>query len=168
MVGRYLWIHQDIQLLCGATPLTLSERITALSSDGDSHPHRNHNTELGGQRLQRWRSQPPFSDDLFFAQRLALDGIDEARFAHILGEPVESLHKRLSSLPTWLAALVEAYAQPASAFANPPPGEEVLGFLELVQPLIDQACERLHARVAVLANKWPALPFDPKPLKTCC
>jgi type 2 lantibiotic biosynthesis protein LanM len=141
---------------------TLAERITTRSGDRDSSPHRNHSAELGRQRLQRWRSQPPFSDDLFFAQRLALDGIDEARLAHILGEPVESLHERLSPLPAWLVALAEAYAQPASAFASPPPGEEVLGFLELVQPLIDQACDRLHARVAALADKWPALPFDPE------
>jgi type 2 lantibiotic biosynthesis protein LanM len=142
--------------------LTLAERIATLSGDGDAYAHRNHSAELGRQRLQRWRSQPPFSDDLFFAQRLVLDGIDEARLAPILGEPVESLHGRLSSLPAWLVALAEAYGQPASAFASPPPGEEVLGFLELVQPLIDQACDHLRTSVAALVDKWPALPFDPE------
>lgn len=142
--------------------LTLAERIATLSGDGDSDAHRNPSAELGRQRLQRWRSQPPFSNDLFFAQRLALEGIDEARLAHILGEPVESLHERLSPWPAWLVTLAEAYAQPASAFASPPPGEEVLGFLELVQPLIDQACNHLRASVAALIDKWPVLPFDPE------
>ncbi len=72
---------------------------------------------------------------------------------------------RLSQPPAWLAELAEAYAQPASAYASPPPGEEVLGFLELVQPLIDRACERLAAGIADLARKWPTPPFDPETIE---
>ena len=48
---------------------------------------------------------------------------------------------------------------------NPPPGEEVLGFLELIQPLVDQACDRLAAGVAALIDTWPTLPFDPETIE---
>ena len=85
--------------------LTLGERIATLSGERGSHSLSDEDVELGRQRTQRWRSQPPFDTDSYFAQRLALDGIDEEHLVHILGEPVESLHGRLSGSPAWLAEL---------------------------------------------------------------
>jgi type 2 lantibiotic biosynthesis protein LanM len=141
--------------------LTLAERIAIPSGERGSHSLSDEDVELGRQRTQRWRSQPPFDTDSFFAQRLAPDGIDEERLVHILGEPVESLCGRLSGSPAWLLELAEAFAHPTSGFISPPPGEELLGFLDLIQPLIDQACDRLFAGVASLADHWPTPPFDP-------
>jgi hypothetical protein len=141
--------------------LTLGERIAALSGERGSHSLSDEDVELGRQRTQRWRSQPPFDTDSYFAQRLTQDGIDEERLVHILGEPVESLHARLSGSPAWLLELAVAFAHPTSGFISPPPGEELLGFLDLIQPLIDQACDRLFAGVASLADHRPTLPFDP-------
>jgi len=142
--------------------LTLAERIAAPPGERGSQSLGNEAAELGRRRLRRWRSQPPFDADAYFAQRLALDGIDEERLLHILAEPVESLHARLSQSPAWLLELAEAFAQPASGLVSPPPSEEMLGFLDLIQPLVDQACDRLSAGVDALADQWPKLPFDPE------
>ena len=150
--------------------LTLGERVATLSGEraatlpgrGGSTSHSDEDVELGRQRLERWRSQPPFDTDRYFAQRLSLDGIDEESFLHLLGEPVESLHGRLSRPPAWLLDLAEAFAYPASEFADPPPGEEMFGFLDLIQPLIDLGCDQLSAGVDALNDKWPTLPFDPE------
>jgi hypothetical protein len=125
--------------------LTLGERIATLSGERSSHSLSDEDVELGRQRIQRWRSQPPFDADSYFAQRLALDGIDEERLVHILGEPVESLHGHLSVSPAWLLELAQAFAHPTSGFISPPPGEELLGFLDVIQPLIDEACDHLFA-----------------------
>ncbi len=141
--------------------LTLAERIATLPGDRASYSPGD-DDELGRRRLQRWRSQPPFPTDSYFAQRLALDGIDEDQLLYILGEPVESLHRRLSQMPAWLLELAEAFAHPASGFASPPPDEEIFGFLDLIQPLIDGACDRLWASIMALGDKWPTLPFDPE------
>ena len=68
--------------------LTLGERFVALAGDGARQSLGDEDAELGRRRLQRWRSQPPFDTDSFFAQRLDLDGIDEESFLYLLGEPV--------------------------------------------------------------------------------
>jgi type 2 lantibiotic biosynthesis protein LanM len=142
--------------------LTLAERIATLSGGRSSYLPGDGDAESGRRRLQRWRSQPPFATDSYFVQRLALAGVDEERLLYLLGEPVEALHGRLSQVPAWLSELIEAFAHPASGFASPPPGEEILGFLDLIQPLIDRACDRLWAGVIDLADKWPTPPFDPE------
>jgi type 2 lantibiotic biosynthesis protein LanM len=145
--------------------LTLGERAVTLPGELGSHPLGDEDVELGQRRLQRWRSQPPFDTESYFAQRLARDGIDEERLVYLLGEPVESLHRRLAQSPAWLLELAEAFAHPASGFISPPAGEELLGFLDLIQPLVDRACDRLGAGVAALADKWPSPPFDPQTIE---
>jgi len=145
--------------------LTLSERIALPDADGRDGSEGDFNEELGRKRLQNWQSQPQFATGSVFAQRLALDGIDEEHLLQILGQPDDCLHGRLSQNPAWLAALAEAFSQPASAYVNLQPGEEELGFLELVQPLIDRACDRLFAAVGRLIDKWAMLPFDPQAIE---
>jgi type 2 lantibiotic biosynthesis protein LanM len=141
--------------------LTLAERSALPPGSLASLPPRDANPEIGRRRIERWRSQPPYDSEQTLAQRLAQIGIDQVHLEQILGESAESLQRRVSQPPAWLAELAEAYAQPASAYADPPPGEEVLGFLELVQPLVDRACERVAAGIADLAAQWSTLPFDP-------
>jgi hypothetical protein len=145
--------------------LTLSERISLLSTDGNDTSHHYQDENLGQNRLQRWQSQPQFVTESVFVQRLAKDGIDRDQLLAILAEPVEHLHNHLSQNPPWLAQLAHAFAQPASAYVNLQPGDEELGFLELIQPLVDQASDRLLAAVAGLVEKWPALPFDPQTIE---
>src|SRR5947209_5994771 len=80
---------------------TLVERIAARPVHARSD--RNDGRQAR-RRLSRWRSQPPFTNPSVFAQRLALDGITEAEFLRLLGEPPVSLG---ACFPTPMAWLVE-------------------------------------------------------------
>ena len=144
--------------------LTLIERIAALTSgDGITLPD-NFKHETGPQRLQHWRSQPQFELDTTFNLRLTQDGIDEELLSYILNGPVERL-QRLAPTQGWLSWLAEAYRYSASAYANPPPGAEEFQFLDLIQPLIDQACEQLFVGIDNLIDLWPELPFYPQTIE---
>jgi hypothetical protein len=67
----------------GATTLTerLALRHSALQQPVASEVH----AELSRHRLQRWRSQSPFTSDVYFAQRLTMDGLTEKDFFSLLG-----------------------------------------------------------------------------------
>ena len=121
--------------------------------------------ELGQRRLARWQQQPPFDDEAIFAQRLAADGLDRERFAQVLSASVKTLKQRQSTSPRWMVELGEAYARPAMTVVELPPGEEILGLLELVQPLVDRACLRLSTTLDKLADDSPSLPFDPESIE---
>lgn len=147
--------------------LTLSERAALLL--GEAAGHNGERDDARGQRrLERWRNQWPFSDEAFLAQRLAIDNLDEVKFQEILSTPVQAIQVHMDDSgrpPDWLTALADAYSRPASAYAGYLPGEEMLGFLDLVQPMIDQACNRLRAGFADLAGRYAALPFDPETIE---
>jgi class II lanthipeptide synthase len=140
--------------------LTLAERAAlpeppAASSDGD----------LARQRLDRWRSQPPFEREDFFARRLALDGLDEAGLLALLAETRESLARRTGDSPEWLSELEAAFRQASPDAPLPFPvdalGEPEIRLLGLVSPLLQQAERRLARRVAEIAAAGRPLPFDP-------
>ena len=168
--------------------MTLAERGAAWSGSQATAALPAEDEERGRRRLERWRAQAPFAADALFADRLALAGIRPEDLLPILSEPVESLQRRLAQTPAWLTQLAAAYTQPdPAAFMDdtymddmpadempaddvpadetpvdePAPDDDILGFLEMVQPLIDQACERLWDRVAALVDSGGALPFDP-------
>lgn len=146
--------------------LTLMERIASLHAVPHHTLNNTVNADLARRRLQRWRSQLPFTTDSYFAQRLAMDGITEDKFVYLLGESVEAIHHRLSEPPVWLAKLAGAFSHPASAYACklPPPerlqGKKVAGFLYAIEPLILQGCNRLDQEVQELIKTQSALPFD--------
>jgi type 2 lantibiotic biosynthesis protein LanM len=198
---------------------TVAERTTSLS--GSPTPAPGEYSGRARQRLERWRAQPPFTDDTYYIQRLAQDGIAPEHLLWLLDEPVESLQRRLPEPPRWLTQLVEAYSRPLAPFDNAPdnapgnlsgnlsgntsngagaeeafapgerspdalepdtlslddlvsddlvsddgmPDEDVLGFLEIVRPLIDQACDQLQDEVNALAARYGALPFDPETIE---
>ena len=168
---------------CGA--LTLAERNHLLtpSTTPDLPPAMN--VELGQRRLNRWRAQAPFSIDAYFAQSLAVVGLTQERLLSILSEPVETFHERLPNVPTWLAQVEDAYVQSTLARneevldeealdeapyteaegAGTPPDEEIFGFLELLQPLVEQACQRLQTGIADLLSSGETLPFDPETIE---
>jgi hypothetical protein len=74
--------------------MTLTERIASLRAVQHSLPDVEINAAYAGRRLQRWRSQPPFSTGCYFAQRLAMDGTSEDEFLYLLGEPIAAVHGR--------------------------------------------------------------------------
>ena len=141
--------------------LTLAERRFFFEMDDGVGSTDVNASEIGSRRLQRWRSQSPFDDESIFAQRLASEGLDADLFDRIVGaSSMDPSVQQLPGLP-WVSKLGSAYAQPALTVVETPPGEEMLGFLEIVEPLVDQACHRIAVGVAEFVESWPALPFDP-------
>lgn len=140
--------------------LTLEERITL-----PGRPAAATDLEIARKKLERWRSQFPFNHEDFFARRLALDGLGEAELLGLLGEPRESLARRVSKTPGWLQDLDQAFALPRTTslpFSEGTLKEPETRFLWLAAPLVQQAERRLAETVAELAAGGRPLPFDPE------
>ena len=60
--------------------ITLHERIDSRGAVQNTVPTIAANADQGERRLQRWRSQLPFTTGSYFPQRLAMDGISEEDF----------------------------------------------------------------------------------------
>jgi type 2 lantibiotic biosynthesis protein LanM len=145
--------------------IMLTERMASLCVVQRKMLDAKVNAELSERRLQRWRSQAPFTSGSYFDQRLAIDGMNEDELRYLLGEPIEAVRSRFPAPPAWLAKLARAFFRPASSRSNllPEvlPGQERTWFLNVIEPLIRQGCERLHAGVQALAQTRSNLPFDP-------
>ena len=109
-----------------------------------------------------------------------MDGVSSEQLADILGEPVEHL-QQIGGAPAWLDEFVAAYTRAMSMSADLEPAlsdatdevfeedegegagptEQLYDFLELIRPLIDQACDRLDAGIGGLIEQGYTLPFDP-------
>lgn len=150
---------------------TLTERIASLHAMQSDRacayesipPDIKINTKLQQRRMQRWKSQSPFTNDSYFSQRLAIDSITEDEFFHLLGEPIEAVQNSLGELPDWLTQISEAFVHPnfnsilpLKEFEVP----EVAGFLDAIAPLINQGCDRLHQEIQKLIKTQDNLPFD--------
>lgn len=144
---------------------TLKERINLLSGEIDEKLKHQSDPALGEKRLQRWREQPQFSEPEVFAQRVIELGIDDETLQLLLGLPDAAWLQAQENVPPWLERLSEAYAQTSNSTVNLQPGDEELGFLELVQPLVDQACEELAAGVREIHREFQDLPFDPRTIE---
>lgn len=146
---------------------TLTERIASPRLIPHSESNVEATAEFAKRRMQRWQAQDPFTTGSYFAQRLAMDGISEEDFLYLLGEPMEALHDRFPTPPPWLAEFARAFSRPAFDGASPIPLSEKLrgrgaaGFLVVVEPLIRNARERVHACVQALIQTQRVLPIDP-------
>lgn len=122
-------------------------------------------SDLARQRLERWRSQPPFDHGDFLARRLAQDGLDETALLALLAEPAEALARRVPEPPQWLRDLDEAFrlAWPGAPlpFREPVLREPESRFLWLASPLLQQAERRIAEAVREIAAGGGPLPFDP-------
>lgn len=155
---------------CFQTPewyyaLALTERIALLRAIQYERPTIEVNSVLAERRMQRWRSQPPFAVDSFFAQRLAMDGITEDELFYFLGEQLKVLSDCFSTPPEWLTELAQAFSHSASNPRPPLPemlrNEKMAGFLDAIEPIISQACDRLHKGIQTFTQNYSELPFDP-------
>lgn len=147
--------------------ITLTERIASLPAVRNQMPNVEVNPDLAQSRMQRWRSQPPFTTGSYFAQRLAMDGITEDEFLSLLSEPIETVKQRFPGTPAWLLQLTQAFSNPAASNPDllPPPeavqGQEADLFLYLIEPLISQGCDHLSEGIRTLIKGRSDLPFDP-------
>jgi type 2 lantibiotic biosynthesis protein LanM len=125
------------------------------------------NADRAAQRLLRWRSQTPFTSGLYFAQRLALDGISEDELLCLLGEPLAVNEGSFAPAPRWWVDIARACAHPAPAdsvavpASETPRVKELTGFLALVAPLMSQARQLLRAGIQELIQTQCRLPFEP-------
>lgn len=145
--------------------LTLIERLESLQAVRNQPSNVEINSALAERRFQRWRSQTPFTTNGYFEQRLMVDGTSEDEFRYLLGEPIEAVCNRCSPSPTWLTEILQVFSHPAHS--NSLPLQEDLksdkraGFLNAVEPLLQQGREQVHKGVQALQTKYTGLPFDP-------
>lgn len=145
--------------------LTLSERKALLQANGSAGSPAEFDEKLGQKRFLQWQAQPQFETETILEQRLQIEDIDEEHLRQILGLPDDFLSTHSVRQAAWLVKLAEAYDRPPTAYVNLEAGQEELGFLELIQPLVDQVCDRLFEGVEELINKWPYFPFVPEEIE---
>ena len=119
-------------------------------------------------RLERWRSQTPFGNDDYFAQRLELDGLTEEKLLYLLGEPVEALLHRLANEPAWLAEFLTSLSH--SSVEQPETVEkkkvnDVSGFIEIIRPVLQRTNARLHDKLSSMIGDRNDLPFSVEALQ---
>ncbi|MBO3462201.1 type 2 lanthipeptide synthetase LanM family protein [Aetokthonos hydrillicola Thurmond2011] len=145
--------------------LTLTERIASLKSSHNKSLKIGFNSDIALRHANRWKSQPPFDKDSYFTQRLATENISEEEFLRILGEPIEAVSDRYLNPPAWLTELAQAFSRvPASepmTFPEALKDIETIGFLEIIEPLINQGRDRLHKNIQALIKTYSDLPFNP-------
>lgn len=146
--------------------LTLSERAALLDVPSvDEHPP--FDTARAERSTQRWRTQKPLEQDVYFAQRLAQDHLDESQFRRILGEPIKAVHARSDAPPAWLNDFREAYSQPVDPAAKritltlEDQQQELSGLLVAIEPLLRQGFQRARDGLEKLIKTYSDLPFDP-------
>src|SRR5258708_1824519 len=153
--------------------LTLAERGVSFAALASEIVSANGNRARAERRLERWRTQTPFTTSSYFAQRLAGDQLTEEKLLLLLGEPIESVLSRYPKPPDWLAELELAFKKFASESGNSDalqlaeqqPKMEALKFLAIIWPLICCGRERLEAGILSLEQQYPELPFDAARIK---
>lgn len=140
---------------------TLKERAVSLSALQETTIDK----DLAARRMKRWRSQTPFGSGPYFAQRLAADGVSEDDLLYCLGEPVQGLQSRLCGSPSWIGQLSKQFLRPSSSSALPLPEivrcQEAAGFLSAIEPMIQEALERVEDGARALTASHSDLPFEP-------
>lgn len=145
--------------------LTLTERMASFKAVHTPLRHIDLHPERAQRRLARWKSQAPFDQGTYFAQRLATDGINEGQLLRLLGEPPEALRARCSEPPVWLMDLARAFSRTSTAeplrLPEPVSTFETAGFLAVVEPLLRHGRERLHQGIEAVMQTSSDAPVDP-------
>ncbi|HLZ59641.1 MAG TPA: type 2 lanthipeptide synthetase LanM family protein [Ktedonosporobacter sp.] len=157
--------HTVLQGASWYQALTLAERLDALhtSAAGDAIEATG-NPELAERRLRKWKTQPPFEQASFFADRLALDGTTEEELRALLGMPIETIQAHVTQPPPWLETLVQAFANAGSpehfVLQGAQQDQKLVELLHPITPLLKQGIARLRTGIQQLASDHAYLPFD--------
>jgi type 2 lantibiotic biosynthesis protein LanM len=153
--------YQAIPLTERIVPLLSQQRISTFDA------------QLAERRIQNWRSQAPFTTGSYFTERLEIDNLTEEGILYLLGEPVEVLQSRFAMPPVFLEQLRQAFSncdistQRSLMFPQSVQlGQEPIGFLYVVEPLICQGLEHLDRGIQALKQVYPCLPFDPSTIES--
>lgn len=156
--------------------LTLTERLASLRAQAAEAQMSAFDPAQAERKLRAWKAQHPFEKASTFAERLALDDLEEENLLRLLGETNDTGQGRMQDIPDWLGELERAFEQAASSETPDDPlsldrANEILreihpqytdSFLVAIVPLISRATERLKAGLATLTAMHAVLPFDPE------
>ncbi|MBI4852295.1 MAG: type 2 lantipeptide synthetase LanM [Acidobacteria bacterium] len=153
--------------------INLKERISLLSKLSGLETLENMpDLELAQDRLKKWRNFSPLKKDKIFAQWLNLEGITEQDLLYLLGQSNDILKQCYESTPEWLKTIFRAFTYQNEGKIGLPvklpkliQDESIIGFLDVIKPLIDECCETLNKAIQQLSNEYKELPFDPNTIK---
>ncbi len=146
---------------------TLRERLSALRADDGRTQGGEFDEDLSERRLSAWRAQTPFGDDEHWRRRLALDAMTEGEFRRLLGSPPACAYPRYTQEAEWLRELARAFTECSASGdvrARLPESlrdKPVAGFLNLIEPLLQQGRARVCEGARGIAARHAARPFDP-------
>ena len=143
-------------IICWASVARI-RALTGANTNGD--------ISLGERRLTKWRAQYPFTTDRIFEHFLHDRGMTQESFVRALDLTPEALDELLLEDPVWLAQLREAFHDPQSEPFEPPEGQDDIGFLNLIDPILEQALYRLWAELERWLEEDSDRPFDPETIQ---
>ena len=163
--------EEDVAMqTCLGTPawyhaITLTERIASLRAAPRKMLDVEINAELVERRMQRWRSQPPFTASPHFAQRLAMDSITEDDLRYLLGEPIEAVHARFPAPPDGWRSLPRRFLVPLPPIGYCSQSNGVVKRLSRFWALSSRSSARAAIACIRESKHWSRrqsdLPFDP-------
>ena len=160
--------HLSFQTPSWYHAMTLTERLGLLRTE--QRLPIEVNAALAEQRMQRWRSQPPFTRGSLFAQRLALNDLSVEEFLFLLGAPIESVREHFLTPPAWLLELSQSFSYPTSNLLGPLlealRGEKRAGLLDAIEPLLSQGYKHLQEGVKALTQTYSDSPFNSAIIET--
>src|SRR5262245_32642404 len=114
------------------------------------------------QRMERWRTQPPFDREMAFRKMLRTIGLSQDQFERLLGETPGALSSRFLEPPEWINEIVRIYSNWERAEGKKTREiVESFGLLGVARPLVEDGLKRLQTRMESLAKSHRVLPFDP-------
>jgi type 2 lantibiotic biosynthesis protein LanM len=144
--------------------IALTERVALLKTTSTKLLTNEINSNIAQRRMECWKSQPPFNKNSYFTQRLATENISEDEFLYLLNESVVAVRDRFPVPPGWVTQLAQAFARTPALepmmFTAELKAIETIGFLEIIEPLISQGCDRLNEGIQALISTQSNLPFN--------
>lgn len=147
---------------------TLTERLPFFQNTTAHQTPPQARRERAAQRFKQWRSQPPFhTSEQCFAQRLALDGLDEETLLALLVQSDEELQAAFPAPPIWLTEFSEALAQQDTSALESIPFDKIDDphtrvMCQAIKPLLASGFARLWKGIAQIRQNFSRLPFDPQ------
>lgn len=151
--------------------LTLTERMAVQTEQiKESNNSTAAQHEIARRRLQRWKDQPPFTDNSYFSQRLEADTLTEENLLALLAEAEEDLQIRLAATTSfsWLLDLQRAFEhldkRRSDSLLAHTQGKREPSFLDTFLPLIYTGLEQLNNGIQELVQIYAHPPFDSRTL----
>ncbi len=152
---------------CWYRAATLTERLASWGANAAVHALSESDREEAEKTLHRWKTQKPFDNSSFFADRLAMDALTEQDLLALLAEPVEALEERLShpSVPDWVTELVDALHTDPAPLPVPEQDREhfaqQFAILQPFYPLVQRSVTRFQSGIEALVQQYHPSPFNP-------